>query len=56
MNNTIQSNGAEQAIELLRTENCVIEGNQVEGFETQVYAEDCDGEVKTDLEIIYNEK
>ena len=41
---------------MLRTEDCVIEGNQVKGFETQVYAVDCDGEVRTDLEIIYNEK
>lgn len=52
-NNTFTGKESELAIELYRVENCTVEGNVIEGFQTLLSAEASEGEVEADVEILY---
>lgn len=52
-NNIFTGANSELGIELYRAEDCVIKENSMEGFSTLISAELCEGEVESDLEILY---
>lgn len=50
-NNTLTSTGSAVGINLYLIENCVIEGNTIEGFDTPIAAKDCDDHIQSDVEV-----
>jgi len=53
--NTITGKGGAVGIELYRVENCTLENNTVSGFDTMVSAGKSEGEVQSDIDIVYTE-
>lgn len=54
-NNTLTSTGSSVGIDLYLIESCVIEGNTIDGFDSQVVAKDCDDQIQSDTEVTYVE-
>ena len=50
-NNTFTSTSGGIGINLYLIENCVIEGNTIEGFDTSIAAKDCTDHIQSDAEI-----
>ena len=50
-NNTMTSTGGAVGINLYLVENCIIEGNIIDGFDTQITAKDCEDHIQSDLEV-----
>lgn len=50
-NNTIVSPKGSVAIDLNAVEKCLIEGNKIEGYETLVFAKDCEDQIQSDIII-----
>lgn len=54
-NNTITGTDGAIGIELYRVEDCTLEGNTISGFKTPVSAGKSDGEVQSDIDVVYTE-
>lgn len=54
-NNTITGQNGAVGIELYRVEDCTLEGNTIQGFQTAVSAGKSEGEVYSDVDIVYTE-
>ena len=50
-NNTLTATSGSVGINLYLIENCVIEGNTIEGFDTPIAAKDCEDHIQSDVEV-----